>query len=57
MELVKTHLEGTAPATNSSTDNHVMLVPTLMCSAPLIHRENYQKIMLDSKLYTEDTLP
>ena len=57
VELVKTHLEGTAPATKTGTDNHVMLVPTLMCSAPLIHRENYRQIMLDSKLYTEDTLP
>lgn len=57
VELVTAHLAGVAPKAQSSMDNHVITVPTVMCSAPLIHLENYRQIMLDSKLYTEDTLP
>ncbi|MBO5317941.1 MAG: sugar-binding protein [Oscillospiraceae bacterium] len=57
VELVKSHLEGTGPKTRNSMDNHVMTVPSVFCNATLIHGENYRKVMLDSGMYTEDTLP
>ena len=57
VELVKSHLEGAVPRTRNSIDNHVMTVPAVFCATTLIHKDNYRQVMLDSGLYTEDTLP
>lgn len=55
--MVRSHLKGEMPQTGSTADNHAMAVPTVLCAGTLIHQENYRQVMVDSGLYTEDTLP